>query len=68
MVMALCSKINTPISSIGTCATTSCACLRLNIASTTNDQNQCLPLMAKGVIENNLIVYKINAIGGLIDD
>ena len=42
--------------------------LRLNIASTTNDQNQCLPLMAKGVIENNLIVYKINAIGGLIDD
>jgi CRISPR-associated endonuclease Csn1 len=42
--------------------------LRLNIASTINDKDQCLPLMAKGVIESNLIVHKINAIGSLIDD
>ncbi|CAC9649383.1 CRISPR-associated endonuclease Cas9 [uncultured Gammaproteobacteria bacterium] len=42
--------------------------LRLNIASTISDKKQCLPLMTKGIIENNLIKHKVNAIGGLIDD
>ncbi|WXU00551.1 MAG: CRISPR-associated endonuclease Cas9 [Catillopecten margaritatus gill symbiont] len=42
--------------------------LRLNTASTIGNNEQCLPLMVKGVIENNLIQHKINAIGGLIDD
>ena len=42
--------------------------LRLNTASTVNNKEQELGLMANGVIERKLIKHKVNAIGGLIDD
>lgn len=42
--------------------------LRLNTASTINNIDEELGLMAKGITENNLIKHKVNAIGGLIDD
>ncbi len=42
--------------------------LRLNTASTIKNKEEELPLMVKGIVENNLIKHKINAIGSLIDD